>query len=238
MDNPGTEMGSNQWKFPRAARFDKIVAKDKILKQTPASPGEKKRFRQQIKKVRCSHEITAASMNIDSSPKVPKLLIIQLASNIPEPDVKVISAVDRAFGVPVFFEINHNNKFRYAACLRRRSRSDQGPWSFGSYFFGPWMDKHADLCPLPLALPLEILYEKLLQNLVPLQPRKDESFACLIDRWEAIQHLTCETAKLEARIQKEKQFNHKVDLNRRLNLLKKQMENICNGICTHREGLK
>ena len=224
MDSSGVSVLPFQWEFPWATRFNKIVAKDKILKQTPASPAEKKLFRQQIQKVRCAHEITAESMNINSSNQVPKILVIQLASQVPEPDEKVLSCVDRAFGVPIVFDIIHGKRSRYVACYRHRSGISETSWVFSAYFFGPWADRDASVCPLPLALSLDILYEKLLTCILPLPPRENEPFANLVERWEALQRLNQDMERLEARIKKEKQFNRKVDLNRSLNQLKKKLE--------------
>ena len=239
MDSSGVNVLPFQWEFPRATRFNKIVAKDKILKQTPAAPAEKKLFRHQIQKVRCSHEITAESMNINGSNQVPKILVIQLAALIPEPDKKVLSCVDRAFGVPVIFDIIHGKCSRYVACYRHRSgSSDKAPWTFSPYFFGPWRDEDASDTPLPLALSLDILYEKLLTGIMPLPLRENEPFTSLVERWEALQRLNQDMERLEARIKKEKQFNRRVDLNRSLNQLKKQIEDAYAETHTCIEGVK
>lgn len=238
MDNPGVEIPSVRWTFPEATRFGKIIAKEKILKLTKASPAEKKKLKAVVQRVRCSHEITSDAVNIAVGSQVPKILIIRLEVAVPEPDENVLSAVDTAFGVPVIFDIRHESRFKYAACRRCRGTTGKTPWTFSPYFSGPWTDIETHADPLPLALNLDILYEKLLTRILPLNPDEKESFDSLITRWEKVRELNREGARLENRIQKEKQFNRKVDLNRSLNRLKQQIEKISGRSRLSVEGLK
>ncbi len=216
-----------KWAFPEKAFYNKIVAKEKILKQTPAPPAVKKKFRDQIEKVRCTYELTSDRLNLEHSPEVPKILVLQLTARVPEPDLQVMEAMDRAFGVPVFFEIIHGPRIRCAASYRqRRAMAGHGDWVYSRFLFGEKFDINGPAQALPVVLSLNRLYEVLIRSLVPLVPGTGESLGCLVARWEEVCALEQEAAKLGGRIKKERQFNRKVELNRSLNQLKDRMEKI------------
>jgi len=68
------------------------------------------------------------------------------------------------------------------------------------------------------------LYQAFLKPLIPLAAKKNESLEDLVERAERLSRKTREAARLEGRIKKEKQFNRKVELNRSLNVIKKDMQ--------------
>jgi DNA repair exonuclease SbcCD ATPase subunit len=77
---------------------------------------------------------------------------------------------------------------------------------------------------LPVALDLPRLYEQLLRQLIPLQARPSESMTALVERHGRITTMQSECQRLEARIQREKQFNRKVELNQHLRALKAERD--------------
>ncbi|MCC5828427.1 MAG: DUF4391 domain-containing protein [Phycisphaeraceae bacterium] len=67
--------------------------------------------------------------------------------------------------------------------------------------------------PLPVALDLASLYGQRLGRLMPYRPRQGESLKDHAERLDRIGSLQREHAKLEARLNREKQFNRKVEIN-------------------------
>jgi hypothetical protein len=84
------------------------------------------------------------------------------------------------------------------------------------YFAGNWLPANNPRQPLPVALDLQGLYEQLLRSLLPNTARPGESLPEQLQRLNRLRGLHSEHAKLDARLNKEKQFNRKVVLNAQL----------------------
>ncbi len=210
--------------FPAATRFDRIVAKDKILQQSRASTVIKKLLQQQLEKIRCTHELTEDKLNLKASQAVPKILIIQLTLKTDTIDSRILATIDKAFGVPVIFELLHHQQCAYAASYRRRSLTDNSQWVFSDYFITDWVKKASPAQPMPVALSLESLYQQLLGLLLPFAG--DSSLEECIETICQIRKLEKEAEKLQSRIKKEKQFNRKVELNRQLRSIMTEIEQL------------
>ena len=204
--------------------FDRVVAKDKILKQCGAPTAIKKLFQEQIEQIRCSHELTEEKLNLKSSVAVPKILIIQIFQKTEKFDIRVFEAIDKAFGVPIIFEIIRQGQCSYCACYRRRNDSDRSKWVFSDYFISDWTAIDFKQVALPVALSMDSLYEQLVRRLLPIS--SGEQLSELIVRITEIRKREREADKLSYQIKKEKQFNRRVALNRSLNDLKQDLQNL------------
>jgi len=210
--------------FPAATRFDRIVAKDKILQQSHASVAIKKLLAQQIDRIRCSHELSEDKLNLKSSPAAPKILIIQLELKTNAIDHRLLGTIDKAFGVPVIFELNYQQQIAYAACYRRRGKKDPQQWVFSDYFITAWVKQDNPIQALPIALSLESLYQQLLGLVLTLSD--NGSLEERIETISQIRQLEKEAEKLQSRIKKEKQFNRRVELNRQLRSIMTEIERL------------
>ena len=78
----------------------------------------------------------------------------------------------------------------------------------------------------PLHLDLAGLYEQMLRRLLPLPPRAGETLKAQVERLGQLRSKQNECRKMEARLQKEQQFNRKVELNAQLRQLKLELANL------------
>jgi hypothetical protein len=81
---------------------------------------------------------------------------------------------------------------------------------------------------MPLALDLGVLYEQLLQRLIPLTLRKNETLAELVTRVEDLRLKENEVQKITSKLAKEKQFNRKVEINAQLRVMRQELEKLTN----------
>ena len=70
------------------------------------------------------------------------------------------------------------------------------------------------------------LYQSILTSLSPLPFKKGENLDSLVSRIDLLRVKEREAEKLENQINREKQFNRRVDLNRALNALKAEIEEL------------
>ncbi len=210
--------------FPAASAYDRIIAKAKIFQQAGASRAVKALFQQQLERIRCCYEITEQSTNLKASQAVPKLLIIELQLTQTPLDKKVLHIIDKAFSVPLIFELCFASRLCYTACYRRRNVADQSKWVLSGYFQSDWISKQTPKEPVPVALDLESLYEQLIQYLVPLSIRANETMEAFITRAETIRGFQEQARALLKKTENKKlQYNRRVEYHAEQRALERQI---------------
>jgi four helix bundle protein len=89
-----------------------------------------------------------------------------------------------------------------------------------------WLPGDTERAELPVALDLAGLYEQMLRRLLPLPPRAGETLKAQVERLGLLRSKQNECRKMEARLQKEQQFNRKVELNAQLRVLQAALEKL------------
>lgn len=198
--------------FPDSTKIERIIAKDRVFKQTTVSDKIKHLFVEQVDRIRCTYEITAQTLNLKSSDQVPKIFIIQISAKTNELSLDVLKTIDAAFQVPVIFELVQNKKIQYVASFRRRSEKDHSKWIHSQYFFSNRIDDEKEQS-IPFVLSMEKLYHHLLKQIIPFQVAKEESFSLFIERAASIEQMQKQADRLLLQVNKEKQYNRRVELN-------------------------
>lgn len=198
--------------FPDITKIDRIIAKDRIFKQVTVSEQKKRLFTEQVDRIRCLYEITAQKLNLKPSDQVPKIFIIQIICKESKLDQEIIKTIDAAFQVPVIFELLVNNETQYAASFRRRSEKDHSKWIHSQYFFSNRIDDKNEET-VPFVLSMESLYHHILEKIIPYQTAMNEPLNVFIERAASIEQMKKQADTLSQKVNKEKQYNRRVELN-------------------------
>ena len=217
-----------QYHFPNDAQFGRNVPKNKIYTHARVSHGVRQKFVQQVDRLIWQYKLAPETINLPAAGAVREIQVfdIHLKAGVADVDEAVLRAIDRAIAHPIHFRIFAVDRVRSAMAYKRPHESDSQKWVVDAYFHSPWlMLDDAAKCPatLPVALNLAALYESLLGDLLPEPARKGESLPDQIRRLAQLDALQQQTARLENAIQKEKQFNRKVELNGQLRQLQQQI---------------
>ena len=223
--------------YPGRARVGRVVPKNRIM--VSGAPGRRVRdqLTTQVARITWQYKLAPETLNLKGSKTVPEIQIFRLAlkpagvsDDLP---VEVLKCIDRAIGFPIIFELTscredgaRRDAIRIAATYKRPSEADARKWVIEDYFATGWLPADTVRVHLPVALDLPRLYEQLLRELLPIEARSDESMAALMERHDRITAKQRECRWLEARIQREKQFNRKVELNRQLRVLKAELDTL------------
>lgn len=95
-----------------------------------------------------------------------------------------------------------------------------------AYFATNWLPATTARSSLPLGIDMAVLYEALLQRLLPLRARPQETLADLIARVEQVAAKRRAIEKVQARMAREKQFNRRVEINGELRKLRNELEQL------------
>jgi hypothetical protein len=209
--------------YPKAAAFDRILPKSKIYEHSKPTSAVKELFVKQVDKIIWQYKLAPETINLPAKPNVPEIQVFTIALKTPELSEDVLRCIDQAIPLPIFYQLTFANRIKLKAAYKRPNDADVGKWVTESYFETDWLDKDTDRAELPVVLDLAGLYEHLLRPLLPLPPRTGESLKTQVERLGLLHTKQNEYRKLETRLNNERQFNRKVELNSKLRQLKLEL---------------
>ena len=186
----------------------------------------KKLFADEIEKITWAYKLSSATINLPASDGVQEIQVFAITLKTDTLSHEVLQTIDKAIPSPILFMLSYNGKCRYVAAYKRPSEADKSKWVVSSYFETDWMSDPQEKSELPVVLNMAALYHSLLKAIIPLPFRKGEALDGVVLRVDQLQIKEREANKLESRMKKEKQFNRRVELNRSLNELKQEIENL------------
>lgn len=216
--------------YPQQAAFGRVLPKNKIYEHSRANARLQRLFVEQVEQIVWQYKLAPETINLPARPGVPEIQVfsIQLKSNELHEDV--LRCIDGAVQFPILFELNQGQgdqaKTQVVAAYKRPSDADASRWVLSSYYATDWMPAATARTPMPLALDMAQLYSALLQGLMPLPARPQESLPEWVARVKQAQAKHREIEKIQARLNKEKQFNRKVEINATLRQLKSELEQL------------
>ena len=214
--------------YPKQAAFGRVLPKNKIYEHSGATPFVREMFVRQVEQIVWQYKLAPETINLASKPGVPELQIFAIHLKTPELNHEVLRCIDGAIQFPIIFELTFESKTQVVASFKRPSESDSNRWVLSDYFSTQWMPTDGARVAIPLALDLGVLYEQLLQRLIPLTLRQKETLAELVTRVERLRLKENEVQKITTKLANEKQFNRKVEINAQLRAIRQELENLTN----------
>jgi len=219
-------MTATLFQYPPQAGFHRVIPKTKLFAHGKPSRRIRDRFAADVAQIVWEYKLAPETLNLPNRPAVPEIQVFTLhlkpAAN--EVDEGLLRVIDKAIHFPIFFEVLADERIRLMAAYKRPSEADHAKWVAGDYFATPWLPMTEARSPLPLALDLAALYEQMLRRLIPTAAREGESLPALIERHGAIDNRQAQIDKLTKRLQREAQFNRKIEINRALRALQAELD--------------
>jgi hypothetical protein len=212
--------------YPKQAEFNRIVPKNKIYAHAKPSKRVRELFVSQVGEILWKYKLSPETINLPARHGITEIQVFEIALKTPELDEAVLQTMDRAIPFPLLFQFTHGDHIRFAASYKRPSDADSSKWVIEASFQTEPQPMNAERPPLPVALDLAKLYEQIVRRHIPLPPRVGESLAEQVARFQAIESKNRERQQLEARLEREKQFNRKVELNAALRSVSHELENL------------
>jgi hypothetical protein len=214
------------YKFPESAKFGRLIPKSKIYQHATPSTKVKNLFVKQVEKITWAYKLSPATINLPASDGVQEIQVFTVNLRMGELSTDVMHTIDKAIPSPILFELKYGGKTKYAAGYKRPSEADKSKWVVSGYFESDWLKENTQASELPVVLNMGALYQSILTSLSPLPFKKGENLDSLVSRIDLLRVKEREAEKLENQINREKQFNRRVDLNRALNALKAEIEEL------------
>jgi len=187
-DAPKQNQPRLHWKFPEAAKFGRVIPKEKLYSQAGANAELKQLFVEQVAQIKWAFKLAESTINLVKTEQVHELEVIHIKLKAQTLDEKILTAIDKAIPHPTLFMLTRDSKqggqrkgenepeqveqeiaYQAAHKLKTITQSNKEKWQQSPYLKSQWLvpsRQHA--APLPAATSLESLYTQLLEALIPL----------------------------------------------------------------------
>ncbi|MFO9208631.1 DUF4391 domain-containing protein [Legionella pneumophila serogroup 1] len=173
-----------------------------------------------------AYKLAPETTNLSSKDGIEEIQIFEIFLKASELSNELLKTIDKVIPSPIVFVVYDEDSIQYRAAYKKINNAAPSKWVIGDYFESKWMPKRYIKSNLPPALDLKNLYHSLLQELIPLIKRQDESIEQLLTRYQTLHQLERKSDQLQKKLQQEKQFKNKVEINAQLRDVKKQIEQL------------
>lgn len=176
------------WRFPEAAKFGRVIPKEKLYSQAGANAELKQLFVEQVAQIKWTYKLAESTINLAKTEQVHELEVIHIKLKAQILDEKILTAIDKAIPHPTLFMLTRDSKlgdkvkgaseeepaeqevaYKAAHKLKIITQSNKEKWQQSAYLKSQWLVQSSQhTAPLPAATSLESLYTQLLEALMPL----------------------------------------------------------------------
>ena len=212
--------------FPSKAKFNRVLPKVKIYTNAKPSKKVKALFVSQVEEIVWKYKLSRDTINLAPRNRFTEIQVFEIILREPELTPEVLSVIDKAIPYPIFYRLRYEELTKHVAAYKRLAADSSGKWLIEAYFETGWTDAGIPTIPLPVALDIKSLYEQMLMAYIDLPPRAGETLDALVKRVGLIRKHQCELRALEAKMNKEKQFNRKVELNSKIRTTQERLQEL------------
>ena len=241
------------YQYPAQARVAQTIPKSTLYQQGGASHALQQLFIAQVESINWAYKLSSATVHMQDQEDLKEIQIFRIQSRVRELDQSILSYVDKLIPSPIIFEIIYQGQVKVVASYKRLNQADSTKVVIGQYYESQWMDD-ADRIELPVYLNLADLYAHFIRRLLPGHERNAsseqqlggeqagtysygifnenrdgqaaESLEESLRKAEKINSLQSQMSRLKTKMHSERQFNRKVELNRQIQLVEKQLREL------------
>ena len=220
------------YKFPRQAKVDRLIPKNKFYEQGKANTKIEQLFVDQVENIRWAYKLASSTIHLQDQEDLKEIQIFRVKSRVEDLDVSILSFIDKLILTPIIFEVVYQDKVKVVATYKRLNQADKTKAVIGQYYASEWLEDH-DRIELPLYLKLADLYEHFIAQILPITSSEDSgdddesvSIELKLQKAQQLESLQKQLDKLKSKLRNEKQFNRRVELNKQLQNLQLQINRI------------
>jgi len=219
-------MGSTLFSYPKQSEFNRIIAKEKIYQYAKPNTAIKNRFKEQVERIKWQYKLSPETTNLPAREGIKEIQVFHLSLKTKELHESVLRTIDKSINFPIIFQLQYKDQIKTSIAYKRPSDSDKQRWVTDVYFESAWLPMDSQRDALPVAVNLARLYEKILRSHLSVEARQDETLKDQIERINKISTTEIELKKLQNKMNKEKQFNRKVEFNTQARSIKAELEKL------------
>ena len=223
------------YKFPQQAKVDRLIPKNKFYEQGKANTKIEQLFVNQVENIRWAYKLASSTIHLQDQEDLKEIQIFRVKSRVEDLDVSILSFIDKLILTPIIFEVVYQDKVKVVATYKRLNQANKTKAVIGQYYASEWLEDH-DRVELPIYLKLADLYEHFIAQLLPIvsneDPENDDesvSIELQLQKAQQLESLQKQLDKLKSKLRNERQFNRKVELNKKVSELESQLAQVRRG---------
>ena len=223
------------YKFPQQAKVDRLIPKNKFYEQGKANSKIEQLFVDQVENIRWAYKLASSTIHLQDQEDLKEIQIFRVKSRVEDLDVSILSFIDKLILTPIIFEVVYQDKVKVVATYKRLNQADKTKAVIGQYYASEWLEDH-DRVELPLYLKLADLYEHFIAQILPIALSKDQendnesvSIELQLQKVQQLESLQKQLNQLQSKLRNERQFNRKVELNKKVSELESQLAQVRRG---------
>ena len=201
----------NFMKLPKKCEVNKFIPKKVFYEKVEVSSSVREDFVNLVNKITWLYKISPDTIGISKTEKVEEIEIFQIDLKEKKVPNTILKTITKGIPYKILFILKFKNEVCYSSKVEDFYKSDWNAYLDFDYN----------------AINLEIVYENIIKSIIGEKDNKN-TFENIIESKKNVVDLENKISNLKNRIKREKQFNKKVELNKNLNDLMREMEEINN----------
>lgn len=198
--------------LPKECLVDKFIPKKTFYEKVSISNIIKQEFIEKLERITWKYKISEDNINVSKTEKVEEIEIFEIELKEKYDSKNILKVITKEIPYQILFLVKYNEEFQYAI------KFDE------TIYYSEWNNNiEFDFTDFNL----EKVYENIIKSIVNIDNTKSNVQEEL-NRIQQIETINKEIEKLQCQIKKEQQFNKKVELNKKLLILKNKKEELEN----------
>ncbi len=197
--------------LPKKCIVNKFLSKKLFCDKVKISINVKNDLKNLVERITWLYKLSPDTIGITKTNKVEEIQIFQLDIRDKKLPISIINMITKAIPYKILFIIKYKKEYCYATKVEE-------------IYFSNWNE---DVKFNFNAINLEILYENIVKSIIK-EKDNNQKFDNILKNKITLKKLDKQISILTKKVQSEKQFNRKVELNIELNKLKQEMEELLN----------
>ena len=195
------------FELPKNCYVNKFLPKKIFYEKVGVSSGVKDEFVNLVDRITWLYKLSPDTVGIPKTEKIEEIQIFQIDVKEKQVPLSVIKTITKGVQYKILFLIKYNNEICYSTKVDDIYTTE---WNDNVIF-----DFNA--------INLEIVFENIVKQIIK-EESNDKKFDEIIELKNNRDDLEKRISQLRQKIKVEKQFNRKVELNKELNILLKELE--------------
>ena len=196
--------------FPERCKVNKFIPKKTFYEKIGLSTAVKDDFVNYIEKIIWLYKLSEETIGITKTEKTEEIQVFELTLKSKIIPKNIIRIITKSIPYKILFVLKFENEFCYAIRVVE------------DIYFTEWNE---EITMNLVGLNLDDIYKDIVKSIIKEQDN-DKEFEDIIDKKNKVDELYKKIEQLKNKINNEKQFNKKVELNLELQKLNKEMEEL------------
>ena len=202
--------------LPDRTLYNKRIPKNKFYKVIGTDNKLESKFTHEVDYIIWKHKLSRDTINLEPTKEVEEIQVFEVFLKTMDLSVEVLENIDRVIPYPILYILRFADRVKLSIAYKEKNKFDENRMVIHSYYETDWVSENELNFKILLGINLKDVYDNIIRQLLPLKSKGNVEIGDLIELNQRTEKLKKEIDTLERKMQRERQFNKKVDINREL----------------------